>query len=136
MIERGLVTYPNRARQGRDFTGLRYGNITPTDIDAMIEYKNKAYVLIEAKHIHAPTMLKGQKLAYLRMCDDLTKIKPTLLIFCTHSHPLNEDIDFAACDVKAYRLNGRWENNVEMTVKELTDAFFDRVDRSANWLKN
>ena len=42
---RGATTYKERAKQGRDFTGLRYGNITPTDIDGLIEYHGKGRFL-------------------------------------------------------------------------------------------
>ena len=33
-----------------DFTGLRWGKITPTDIDGFVEIRDKAYVFIEVKY--------------------------------------------------------------------------------------
>lgn len=49
MSERGKIKYPLSAGQLRDFSGLQYGRITPTDVDALIEYQDKAYILIELK---------------------------------------------------------------------------------------
>lgn len=120
---RGATTYKERAKQGRDFTGLRYGNITPTDIDALIEYKNEAYVFIEAKS-NGAEMSFGQKLALERLCDDLQRIKPTLLVLVTHNTPSNQEIDFAQAKVSKYRYKGRWAipQNVP-TAKELIDSF-------------
>jgi len=40
---RGKIEHRDRARQIRDFSNLRYGNITPTDIDGLIEYQNKCF---------------------------------------------------------------------------------------------
>ena len=54
-----LVKYRERAKQIIDFTGLQWDTITPTDIDGLIEYKNKAMVFMEFKHNDAQ-MPKGQ----------------------------------------------------------------------------
>lgn len=130
---RGAVSNKSRAIQARDFTGLLYGNITPTDIDGVIEYKNRCYVFYEAKHMNAPPMSDGQRIALERICDDLHKQKPTLLILCIHTFPVNVAINFAVCDVERYRYNGRWwekgmawKNGI--TVKELTDRFLRFCD--------
>lgn len=120
---KGATVYKERAKQGRDFTGLRYGNITPTDIDALIEYQDKAYIFIEAK-LNGAEMPHGQKLALERLCDDLQKIKPTLLILITHNTPYNQEIDFAKALVKKYRYKGRWATPQNVpTTKELIDSF-------------
>lgn len=123
---RGATIHKERAKQGCDFTGLRYDNITPTDIDAFIEYKDEAYIFIEAK-LNDAEMAYGQKLALERLCDDLQKIKPTLLILITHNTPPDQEIDFAQAAVKKYRYKGRWTipQNVP-TTKELIDSFLKR----------
>jgi hypothetical protein len=126
-VPRGEVTYKARAKQERDFTGLRYGNITPTDIDGLIEYKNKCYVFYEAKYVTAPPMSDGQRVAFERLCDDLQKIKPTLLISFEHSFPADKAIDFANCDVQSYRYNGEWKKpNKAVSVKRMSDRFIER----------
>jgi len=47
---KGVIHAPQRATQLRDYSGLLFGNITPTDIDGLIEYKNIGYVIIELKY--------------------------------------------------------------------------------------
>lgn len=129
-VPRGAVSYPERAKQQRDFTGLRYGNITPTDIDGLIEYQNKCYVFYEAKHINAEPMTQGQKLAFERLCDDLQKVKPSLLILFEHDYPVDKPIDFAKCNVKSYRYNGVWKRpGVVVTVRQLSDSFIKKYGK-------
>lgn len=45
MEERGVYKHPARARRLLLFDGMQYGNITPTDIDATIEYKDRARMM-------------------------------------------------------------------------------------------
>ena len=124
---RGATTYKSRATQGRDFTGLRYGNITPTDIDGLIEYQNKCYVFIEAK-MQGAEMPSGQRIALERLCDDLQKVKPTLLILMTHNTPTSTEIDFANSKVEKYRYKGSWLSPQNTpTVRQLIDSFLAKA---------
>lgn len=120
---RGDTRNKARASQPRDFTGLLYGNITPTDIDALMDYHNKAWILIEAK-FRGAEMPFGQRLALERMCDDLQKRKPTILIVASHNNLSGQAIDFANAKVESYRHNRTWlipGNSI--TVKQLVDDF-------------
>ena len=45
-----LIRNPARASQVLDFTGILPPPYAPTDIDGLVEWKNKAYVIIECKH--------------------------------------------------------------------------------------
>lgn len=127
---RGAVSNRPRATQARDFTGLRYGNITPTDSDGWIEYHDKCYVFYEAKHTSAQPMTTGQKLAFERLCDDLQKVKPVIYILFEHSFPVEQAIDFAICKVESYRFMGEWRKpKQEMTVKGLSDRFIERYGK-------
>jgi len=50
MIERGVIRNEKRARQLRNVSGLRYaGNITPADIDAIIDFGGRAFPIVELK---------------------------------------------------------------------------------------
>ena len=40
----------SRARQIIDFSGIKYGNITPTDIDGGFEKQNEVFVFFEMKY--------------------------------------------------------------------------------------
>lgn len=127
---RGAVTYKARAKQERDFTGLRYGNITPTDIDGLIEYHDKCYVFYEAKHVNAPPMTEGQRIALERLCDDLQKVKETILILCKHNVTADKAIDFSVCEVESYRRNGEWKPvKTGITVKRMSDSFIERFGK-------
>jgi hypothetical protein len=124
---RGETTNKARATQGRDFTGLRFGNITPTDIDGLIEYKGKCYIFIEAKMTGAE-MPSGQRIALERLCDDLQKVKPTILILCTHNTPIDKEIDFSKALADKYRYKCAW-HNYGKTTKELVTNFIERMDK-------
>ena len=79
---RGVIQNRERARQIIDFSGLRYGNITPTDIDGCIEYQDKGVAFIEIKHRDSP-MPKGQELALTRLVDNnSTAGKRAVLYVC------------------------------------------------------
>lgn len=134
MVKRGEISNRDRAKQLRDYSGLLYGKITPTDIDGFIEYKNKAYVFIELKHEDAGVRY-GQGLALERLTDDLERCgKPTLCIFASHTqHDPEEDIRVAETKVSHFRLKKQWrkfKESLKVTVKELIDVFLEdpRID--------
>ena len=127
---RGVINHRERARQINDFRNLIYGSITPTDIDGLIEYQNKAYILIEIKYDDAE-MPGGQRKALIRMIDDFTKAgKKSILIVAEHYiSNWEQDVDVAACRVRKYYYRFRLYNNVNGTVKSLTDKFIESVNK-------
>lgn len=98
--ERGVIAHRERARQISDFSELRFNNITPTDIDAFTEYKDKAFMFVEFKHVSNPGMKTGQTLAFERLCRDLRK--PRIFFLCTHNAPITEDIPCGRANVISY----------------------------------
>jgi hypothetical protein len=124
---RGKIQNRQRAAQLRSFAGLRFGRITPTDLDALIEYHNKAYVLIEVK-LEGAEFDGGQKLALERLCDDLEKAKPTLLIFARHNYPIGHDIDCGACMIEQYRWQHKWYTARYSDVRKLVEKFIAMID--------
>ena len=125
-MERGVINNKDRARQLRDFSGLRYGNITPTDIDGLIEYKDIAYVIFETKFGSAEVP-RGQMIALERLCDDLQNYKHTIVIISSHNHPVTEEIDLANSIVTQYRWRKKWVDMRDnpYTVKMLVDWFLN-----------
>jgi hypothetical protein len=133
---RGKIQLRNRARQIIDFSGIRFKNITPTDIDGLIEYKNIAYVLMEFKHREAE-MPQGQSLALARMVDDFDRQgKYATLLVCEHyvDDP-KADIIARDTNVRRYYYRGKWYpaidrrfygKNTYQTVK----GFIDMVEKS------
>lgn len=128
-LVRGAITYRDRASQIRDYSGLRYGNITPTDIDGLIEYKDKAYVIIEYKYADADVP-NGQIIALTRLCDDLQNYKHTILIIARHNSPIGKDIDGAQAVVEKYRWRKNW-----IVIKNITKELWS-VKRLIDWFLN
>ena len=128
-MNRGVINHRERAKQIRDFSGLRFGNITPTDIDALIEYKDKAYVIIEYKFGEAevPT---GQMIALERICDDLQNFKHTILIIARHNQSVEQDIDGANAIVEKYRWRKKW-----IVIKNITQETW-KVKKLIDWFLN
>lgn len=123
--QRGVIRNRDFACQVKDFSGLRFGNITPTDIDGMIEYHNRAYVYIELKHLHTD-LPHRQRLALERQCDDMGKVKPTLLVIA--SHVTGGDIDVANTEVIEYRYCKKWKiPQKTTTVHEIIEYFLLNV---------
>lgn len=106
---RGKIQNEERAKQIIDFSGIRFGNITPTDLDGLIEYKNCAYVLMEFKHGNTE-LPYGQRLALTRMIDDFDKAgKCAALLICEHCvDDPHENIIAADASVRRYYFRGRW----------------------------
>lgn len=127
-MERGKIEHRSRKKQIVDFSGLKYGNITPTDIDGFIEYKNRAFIHIELK-MKGVDLPHGQELALVRQCDALTKTAPTLLVVSEHEvYDPEQDIDAARTIVKKYRSGWIWRNGNNKTTRQVIDAFLKHVD--------
>lgn len=122
--ERGVIRNRDAALQIRNFSGLRYGNITPTDIDGMIEYHNRGYVLIETKYGDSE-LPQGQRLALERITDDLRK--PSVAIVA--SHESTGDIDVANAIVRELRYQRKWHTTAtQYTVRQIVDRFVVMLD--------
>lgn len=125
--ERGKIRNRDAGKQIIDYSGLRFNNITPTDIDGMIEYKGKAFIFYEFKFGDAPMPL-GQKIALTRMVDAIQRGgTPAILILGSHNNPASEDIDAANATVKGIYWNGSWGNGCGRTVKDVTDGFLSYI---------
>lgn len=123
-------------RQIKEFGKLVWGSIRPSDMDLLLEWKNRAYVLGEIKHVKARPN-NGQRLALLRLCDDLSEKKPCLLFYAEHDVSPELDIDVAACSVSRFRFRNNWRTpRKTMTVWWLMDRFVrsDTVNIAANHL--
>jgi hypothetical protein len=105
--ERGEIYAPELAGQLRDFRGLRWGNITPTDIDAFLDFGNHLFIIIEAKFAGTELPL-GQRLAIERLCDAANKSVHCLALIVSHESPAGEAIDFATARAIEYRYRGAW----------------------------
>lgn len=116
------------------FNGIKYGNITPTDIDMAIEYKDKARILVEVKH-GEKEVPAGQKLLLKRFVDDFRACgKDAIAIIAQHDvDDAEKDVQVASCQVreiyykrKADGTDCEWRKpNGFFTVEKLIDAFIE-----------
>lgn len=126
-----LFTAPERAKQLISFTNLQWGkNNRPTDIDALFEYHNILYIVVELKY-RGNDLPFGQNLALTRLVDDLSLRKPSMLVVATHETPLEQEIDLAAANVERVRLHGKWRlPRNPVTVRKVMDTFIAETERT------
>ena len=119
MHERGKIRNRKYASQLRDFSGMRYGTITPTDIDAFFEVQDKVFIFVEIKHGDSK-LPYGQRLALTRLVDAIDR--PSLLVLGKHVG--DEDIKLHFCLATEYRSSKQWRiPKTGYTVKQVIDAF-------------
>jgi hypothetical protein len=130
---RGQIEFAARAKQINDFSGLRYGNITPTDIDGVIEYKNKAYVWIETKYLEK-SLPHGQRLCIARLVDDADKAgKEAIAIIVEHAvHNPAMSIPVAECYVREmyWGREKKWRKLSQgHSTRQIIDKFLGMVEK-------
>ena len=126
---RGKIQNRLRSQQIIDFSGIRYKNITPTDIDGFFEKAGKTFVFYEYK-LQGAEIPKGQELALTRIVDGLSTAGKTAVLFiCRHNeiNPVN-DIKAANAIVEKIYWHGKWHKGKNKTVKEHTDSFIQWID--------
>lgn len=130
-MERGKIRNKQLAEQIRDFTGLKFGNITPTDIDGLIEYKNKYFIFIETKYKDCE-MPEGQSLALTRLCDSLNK--PSILFITEHDHIYSEPIDFANTIVRDIYIDGKFikPKNGNLKLRDAIEYYLFKRNNNKN----
>lgn len=106
-VERGVIGNRAYKQQIADFSGLTFGKITPTDLDAFMDFNNKLFVFVETKFNNAP-LKYGQRLALERLCDACHNPPHRYAVAFVTSHQSNGDIDFANTTVMQFRWNGEW----------------------------
>lgn len=121
--EKGKIYYRNRAKQIIDYSGLCFGNCSPTDVDGLLDYKNQCSILLEYK-LGNKELPKGQRLALERSADN-SKI-PAVVIVATHDvADSNVDIPADSCPVREMYFGGKWYK-CAWTVRETVERFLDK----------
>jgi hypothetical protein len=130
MIARGVIKHVDRKQQINDFSGLLFGKITPTDIDGVIEYQDKAYVFIEVKYGDAD-LPYGQKLALQRLVIDTIKSgKKAIIVVVQHEvKDTSESVNVSECKVRCYFHNNEWVYPRKVySARKLIELFLKAVD--------
>lgn len=124
----GKIRYPGRAFQHIDFSGLRYGNATPSNVDGVLELEDRLFIIIELKHESAQAMSRGQRLMIQRITDGLDYGgKYAIAVVGTHSSPVGQEIDGANCKAMEIRWKGEWKpmDRRGFTVKDCIDRAYE-----------
>lgn len=126
--EESRIKNPFYASQLIDFKGLGLdGGIYPTDIDALIEYHDLEYIVLEVKYEKAKVPY-GQRLALQRMIDDFTRAgKRAIALVAEHN---NSDprtpVVAANCMIRElyYGEESQWRAPAHpLTVRQAVDDF-------------
>lgn len=112
-----------------DFDGLQYGTISPTDIDGIIDYHGKAWVILEFKFLDAE-MPTGQRLCIERMANAFRIAgQKVIAIYAMHFDETPHRIRAAKARVKEIYYRGKWTRiDYPLTVKEVIDKFIAWAD--------
>ena len=121
---RGRIRNRAKATQVIDLSGLRLpGRKSPTDIDAMIDYNGRAFILVEYKSGNA-AIEYGQRVALERLCDAVNATVPAVLVIADHDTPICDDIDGANALVRMYYRGGLWrETKPGVNVRRICKQF-------------
>ena len=128
VTEESRIRNPYYAKQLIDFQGLDLdGGLYPTDLDAIIEYHDMEYILVEIKYKNKRVPY-SQKLALQRMIEDFTKAgkRAIALIADHHESDPRKPIIAANCKVRElyYGEECQWRAPTrELTVRQAVDDF-------------
>jgi len=122
--EPGIFHRRERAAQLLSFVGLKWGTITPTDTDALIDFGGRAFVIVEVKYRDAP-LPRGQELAFERAADGWERGGiPTLVLAASHQVDTG-DVIVADAEVKRVYWRGKWSRpRRPRTVGQTVERFY------------
>ena len=126
---RGSYNHTKMARQLLRFDGLRYGNVTPMDVDGLIEWKNRKRAILEVKMKNVK-VLDGERLALERMVNDFYHAgKEAIAIVADHTvFDAKEDVMVKDCLVREiYHSSEKiWRPTNRMMTVEMLLSYFLR----------
>ena len=126
-VKRGQIARRDLATQVIDLSGLDLpGRKTPTDLDSLIDYNGRCFVVTEYKATGA-LISYGQRVALERLVDTLNFSVPAVLIIADHDTPLGQDIDGANALVRKYYRGGLWRLTRQgVTVARIAQQFIEK----------
>jgi hypothetical protein len=125
MAKASLIKDRTQIQQIRSYDGMRWGRISPTDIDGFVEFDDKIFIFFEVKYSDA-RMPRGQELAFERLVDAIAPPRKAILIIGKHETELGNDVEFHKCKVTKFRTNGTWfKVQNERLLREVADSFIE-----------
>lgn len=129
-IERGDIKHRYRAKQINSFAGLiRRRNITPTDIDGLIEYNGNAFIMLEGKYGDAK-LPEGQKMALENLANAIIDGKKivVIIVYRHYIENTNEDIIVSQQFVSDVYFNKKWKKIDGFNVLQTIERFENYCD--------
>lgn len=127
-INRGKIQYGNRAGQLIDYSGLRYGNKTPTDIDGYMDFGGKCAVVLEFK-TKGKDLPLGQRIALEVYADGVCEFPVMVIVADHYVIDTSKEIKADDCIVREYYFNGAWHPTDRMiTVRQMIDEFVSQYE--------
>lgn len=125
---RGVIENRERRQQILDFRNLRYNKITPTDIDASLDFQGKTFIFVETKYGDT-SLPAGQRLHLENLVKAIGDSgKTALAIIARHDiSDCNRDVYLDKCKVRELYFNNTrsWRApKQEVTVKEVIDVIY------------
>jgi hypothetical protein len=126
-VKRGQIERRDLATQVIDLSGLDLpGRKTPTDLDSLIDYNGRCFVVTEYKATGA-VISYGQRVALERLVDTLNLSVPAVLVIADHDTPLGQDVDGANALVRKYYRAGLWRlTRHGVTVSMIAQQFIEK----------
>jgi hypothetical protein len=103
-----------------DFEGLDFGNKSPTDIDAFLDFNNKLFIFMECKFGDAEVPL-GQKIALERLCDATHNPPHRNSFILLIKHDKYQHIYIAKSEITKFRFNKTWYECDPINAKDFID---------------
>jgi len=123
----GKIRFPDRARQIKDYTGLKFErNITPSDIDGAMDFGGELFVFLEYK-MTGCQMPGGQRRFLASMCDAINTSKDAVVLVAEHNTPIGEEIDCANAAVVEFRC--KWADGWHMVPESMTMNVRSAIER-------
>ena len=123
-MERGKIYNRQRANQVTDFSGMKWNNITPTDIDGALDFGGKIFIYFELK-LSDKELPAGQRLHLERLVDNLIRAGcQAYAIVAEHNTDANQDIAAADCLMREFYAGNGWKTpaNEHLRLKDAIDG--------------
>lgn len=105
----GGILHRKRIGQVKDFAGLEWGSITPTDIDMSLDFQGKLFVFVDFKYKDAP-FPDGQRKHLEYLVDAIAKGgAKAVACVAIHGQEIGQDIACKSAIVESRYYLGKWE---------------------------
>ena len=128
--ERGDIKYRERAKQINSFAGLiRRRNITPTDVDGLIEYNGNVFIMLEGKYGDAE-LPKGQRMALENLANAILdgNKKVVIIVYRHYIENSNKDVIVSEQFVSDVYFDRKWNKISGFNVLQTIERFENYCD--------